>query len=185
MPQLLRDVPTLRLEIAGDGPCRPELRRLISELHLEKHAVLLGEVVDVPALLARASMFVLPSLMEGISLTLLEAMARGLPVVTTRIGGNPEVVLDGSTGILVPPQNPAELAAAMAWLARNPRAATEMGVAGRSRVVRHFDIRDTIARYETLYSQCRRSPFLPAAQGSPARVVQWDAAAQELPSLPY
>jgi glycosyltransferase involved in cell wall biosynthesis len=146
-----RDFPGLRLEIAGDGRCLVGLRWLAGELGLGERVTFLGEVRDVPALLARAALFVLPSRTEGISLTLLEAMARGLPLVTTRVGGNPEVVADGETGLLVPPGQPHELAAAMLSLLRDPDRGRRMGLAGRRRVEAHFEIRQMVARYEELY----------------------------------
>ena len=111
----------------------------------------LGEVGDIPTLLGRARLFVLPSQTEGISLTILEAMARGLPVVTTAVGGNPEVVVDGTTGLLVPAKNPAELAGAIRRLWNNPDQGRSMGQAGRRRAQEHFDIRKMIAEYERLY----------------------------------
>ena len=83
----------------------------------------LGEVRDIPALLSRARMFVQPSLSEGIPLTVLEAMARGLPVVATGVGGLPEVVIDGETGLLVPAADPPALAEAVLTLWRDPDAA--------------------------------------------------------------
>jgi glycosyltransferase involved in cell wall biosynthesis len=140
-----------RLEIAGDGPSRPMLEALAKELNLEDRARFLGRVDDVPALLGRASMLVLPSRMEGISLTLLEAMARGLPCVATRVGGNPEVVIDGETGLLVPSENPEALASAIQALGNDPERAAAFGQAGRARAERHFDIRRTVAIYEAIY----------------------------------
>ena len=113
--------PDLRIEVAGDGPCRGELGRLVGELGLDGCVSFLGEIHDVPALLARGAIFVLPSRSEGISLTLLEAMACGLPVVATRVGGTPEVVVDGETGLLVPPADPAALAEAVLQAAARPR----------------------------------------------------------------
>ena len=92
--------PAFALEIAGDGAMRLQLETLSQSLGLGDTVRFLGERNDIPALLANASMFILPSLTEGISLTLLEAMARGLPVVATSVGGNPEVVIDGKTGFL-------------------------------------------------------------------------------------
>ncbi|MBX9677906.1 MAG: glycosyltransferase [Gemmataceae bacterium] len=142
---------SFRLEIAGDGQCREDLHRLTRELKLEDHVTFLGEIRDVPALLARASLFVLPSRTEGISLTLLEAMARGLPVVTTRVGGNPEVVDDGKTGFLVPSQDPAELAVAILRMRADPAESQAMGRLGRHRVETHFDVRRMIRDYEELY----------------------------------
>lgn len=141
----------LRLEIAGAGPCLTDLRRLTAELRLERQVQFLGQVRDVPALLARAGLFVLPSRTEGISLTLLEAMASGLPVVTTRVGGNPEVVAEGETGLLVPPGDPPALADALQRLWHDAAARQRLGQAGRLRVVQNFDIRHMVAEYEELY----------------------------------
>jgi glycosyltransferase involved in cell wall biosynthesis len=146
-----RECPTFRLEIAGDGRCLPDLRRLADELALGEQVRFLGEVDDVPSVLSRAYLFVLPSLTEGLSLTLLEAMARGLPVLTTRVGGNPEVVVDGQTGLLIPPGDPPAMARAILRLLRDPAGTSRMGLAGRRRVEHHFEIRRMIADYEALY----------------------------------
>ncbi len=143
--------PSFRLEIAGGGDCLPALRDLAQKLGVDGHVHFLGEVRDIPALLARASLFVLPSLTEGISLTLLEAMARGLPIVTTRVGGNPEVVVEGETGLLVPARSPEELATAMLQLQADPERGRRMGLAGRARVENHFDVRRMVREYEDLY----------------------------------
>jgi glycosyltransferase involved in cell wall biosynthesis len=148
-----REDPAFRLEIAGDGVCLPELRGRTAELGLGECVRFLGEVRDVPGLLARASVFVLSSLTEGISLTLLEAMARGLPVVATRVGGNPEVVAEGETGLLVPPRDPAALAGALLQVRRDPDRARGLGLAGRRRVEGHFDVRRMVDDYEELYLQ--------------------------------
>jgi len=146
-----RTSPTLCLEVAGDGPCMADLRRLTDELRLNGRVQLLGQVREVPQLLARAGVFVLPSRTEGISLTLLEAMASGLPVVTTRVGGNPEVVEDGVTGVLVPPGDPAALAGSLLRLWNEPEERRRLGNDGRSRVEEHFDIRRMVAKYQHLY----------------------------------
>jgi sugar transferase (PEP-CTERM/EpsH1 system associated) len=147
----VRQRPDFRLEIAGDGAVMPNLRRLAEELSLGEQVTFLGQVRDVAGLLSRASAFVLPSLSEGISLTLLEAMARGLAVVATRVGGNPEVVADGETGLLVPPQSPDALAAALLRLQSHPDQARAMGEAGRRRVETVFDVQRMVREYELLY----------------------------------
>jgi glycosyltransferase involved in cell wall biosynthesis len=147
---IVRVQPRFKLAVAGDGPCMLELSSLAAELHLTKHVEFLGMVHDVPALLERASLFVLASISEGVSLTLLEAMARGLPVVATRVGGTPEVVTR-ETGVLVPPRAPEALAAAMLRLVENPVRAERLGAAGRKRVEQCFDIRRMVADYERLY----------------------------------
>jgi glycosyltransferase involved in cell wall biosynthesis len=152
-----RSDPTFRVEIAGDGPCLPDLQRRVAELELNESVTFLGLVRDVPGLLARAGLFVLPSLTEGISLTLLEAMACGLPVAATGVGGTPEVVAEGVTGLLTPSADPAALAAAILRLRREPELARHLGAAGRQRIERHFDVRRMVAAYERLYLGERKS----------------------------
>lgn len=148
---VVRQDPDFRLEIAGDGPCMPSLRQSAASLGLDEYVRFLGQVRDVPALLARAGMFVLSSLSEGISLTLLEAMASGLPIVATRVGGNPEVVRDGETGLLVPPENPDALAKTLLRLRGDRDTCVRFGAAGRRRIEARFDIRRMVAEYELLY----------------------------------
>jgi glycosyltransferase involved in cell wall biosynthesis len=160
VPQVARVLPQFRVEIAGDGPCRAALERLGAELGVAERVRFLGEVRDVPALLARARLFVLPSQTEGISLTILEAMASGLPVVATRVGGSPEVV-EGGTGVLVPPRDPEALAHAIVRVAGNPDEALLMGRAARRRVEAHFDVRKMVEQYAALYA---------LDQGEPSRV---------------
>jgi glycosyltransferase involved in cell wall biosynthesis len=151
IPSIIEVMPGFRLEIAGDGPCRAELMDLARELHLGEHVRFLGEVGDVSALLGRASLFVLPSQSEGISLTILEAMARGLPVVATKVGGTPEVVEDGNTGLLVAARDPAALARGILQIVGNPQEAQRLGLAARQRAEMHFDVRKMVAQYEALY----------------------------------
>jgi glycosyltransferase involved in cell wall biosynthesis len=143
--------PDFRLEIAGNGRLRSELRQLAATLGLEKHVRFLGEVRDIPGLLRRARLFVLPSRTEGISLTILEAMASGLPVLTTNVGGNPEILRCGTTGLLVPSANPAALANGLVELWSHPEDGRLMGCAGRRRVESHFDVRHMVKQYQRLY----------------------------------
>ena len=147
-----REHPEFRLQVAGDGPCRGALEALAAEIGVADRVAFLGEVGDVPGLLAEAGLFALSSLTEGIPVTVLEAMARGLPVVATRVGGVPEVVVEGETGLLVAPGDPAALAEALARLLRDPDGARAMGLAGRRRAERHFDVRRMVADYEAIYS---------------------------------
>jgi glycosyltransferase involved in cell wall biosynthesis len=142
---------TFRLHIAGEGPIMNDLQRLAADLGLRDRAVFLGRTRNVAAAMAGASLFVLSSLTEGVSLALLEAMAMGLPAVATRVGGNVEVIVDGDTGLLVPPQSPQGLAAAMLKIYRDPGLARAMGQAGRQRVEANFDAKRMVARYEALY----------------------------------
>jgi sugar transferase (PEP-CTERM/EpsH1 system associated) len=146
----------LRVAIAGGGPCRRDLERFAAGLGLGDRIAFLGEVRDVPPVLARARMFVLPSRSEGIPLTVLEAMACGLPVVATRVGGLPEVVDEGVTGLLVPSADPAALADAMARIWNDPERRERMGRAGRRRAEDRFDVRRMVAQYELLYREGTR-----------------------------
>lgn len=143
--------PAFRLEIAGDGVCMDELQAMVRELGLENQIRFLGQIRDVRVALERASLFILPSLREGVSLTLLEAMACGLPVVATRVGGNPEVVKEGETGLLVPARSPGELAQAILSLLQDPDLLQRMGLAARQRIEQHFDIRSMVSKYEEIY----------------------------------
>jgi glycosyltransferase involved in cell wall biosynthesis len=151
VPVVLATCPDFRLEVAGDGPCREALAALAAELRLGDRVRFLGTVGDVPALLARARLFVLSSLTEGVSLTLLEASARGLPIVATAVGGNPEVVADGITGLLVPAASPDALAGCVLRLWGDVALRTRMGEAGRKRVEERFDVRRMVAAYEAMY----------------------------------
>jgi sugar transferase (PEP-CTERM/EpsH1 system associated) len=143
--------PGFRLTVVGDGPDQARLLALSEELGLGEHVCFLGFRSDVSALLGAADVFVLSSLTEGISLTLLEAMAAGLPVVATDVGGNREVVVPGQTGLLVPAGSPAALAGAVLEVLHRPEQAQAMGAAGRRRVEEQFSLRHTVAQYERLY----------------------------------
>ncbi len=149
----VRQVPRFRLRIAGAGPCAADLAARARELRLDAAVEFLGEVGDIPALLRRASLFVLPSRTEGLPLTVLEAMASGLPVVATRVGGTPEAVVDGVSGVLVPPGEPMSLAAALCRVYSDPAAGAQMGLAGSRRVQELFDVRTMVSQYESLYEE--------------------------------
>ena len=153
VPLVLQRVPDFRLRIVGEGSERPRMEQLIRELRIENHVTLVGASDDVPGELRRAGFYVASSRKEGVSLTLLEAMAIGLPVVTTDVGGNPEVVEDGITGRLVPSGNPQELATAIVRMCDEQSNWQSMGRAGRRRVEANFDITRMIEAYENLYRE--------------------------------
>jgi len=140
-----------RLKVVGDGELRDELPKWRDDLGITDVVNLLGNREDIDVLLAEARVFVLSTNTEGLSISLLEAMAASLPVVATAVGGNPEVVVDGQTGFLVPPKSPGVLADKLAWLIEHPSEAAAMGRAGRERVERHFDVRQTVREYEQIY----------------------------------
>ncbi len=157
---LLRAVATLpafwRLLLVGDGAEMERLAALRDELGLGGRALLLGQRRDIPALLNAADVFALSSLSEGVSLALLEAMAVGLPAVVTEVGGNPEVVLPGATGLLLPPGLPHELALALLEALDDPARAAAWGRAGRERVLERFSLEGMARAYAALYREVDR-----------------------------
>lgn len=150
------EIPHVHLSLVGDGPERGELDALRQRLGLNGCVSLLGMRDDVNALLRQFDVFVLPSLSEGISNALLEAMAAGLPVVATNVGGNPEVVQHGVTGLLVPPQDSRALADALLQLLSDPDARQAMGRKGRERVEAHFSLSVMAQRYGEIYEAALR-----------------------------
>jgi glycosyltransferase involved in cell wall biosynthesis len=148
------------LHIAGDGPLRAALERQAGELHISRYVVFHGLVHDVAGLLMSADIFVLASRSEGLGIAAIEAMAASKPVVASLVGGLPEVVVDGATGLLVPSTrvvdgagevDPNALAQAILQLLDSPAVAEAMGRAGRARYETHFAVPAFIDRYQALY----------------------------------
>lgn len=139
--------------ILGRGQLLEQLRHTATELGIDHHVMFLGFREDVPALLRAMDIFVLPSLSEGLSLALLEAMAAGKAVVATNVGGNPEVVLDRQTGLLVPSEDAPALADAILLLLRDPALAERLGESGRIRVDKEFSVTAMAQRYDALYGE--------------------------------
>ena len=144
---------SLRLAMIGDGTLYPEVRELLETAGMADLAWLPGARNDIAGLLRSLDVFALPSLAEGISNTVLEAMASGVPVVATRVGGNPELVAEGETGALVAPGDEEGLAAALTGYAGDPKARWEHGAAARRRAVRQFSIDAMVASYLALYER--------------------------------
>jgi glycosyltransferase involved in cell wall biosynthesis len=153
LAQVLPQRPNARLVLVGEGPELRGIQELLRLHRLEAHVRLLGLRNDVARLLPGADLFLLTSISEGIPLTVIEAMAAGLPVVSTRVGGLPEVVEEGRTGLLVPSGDPARLAQAICELAAKPSLREEMGRVGRQRAEAVFSERLMHARYEQLYRE--------------------------------
>lgn len=149
-PELQANV---RLVMVGDGPLRAQAQQLLDEAGLGAQCWLPGERSDVAEVMQGLSCFVLPSLAEGISNTILEAMACGLPVIATDVGGNAELVSAGHTGSIVPAANPHALAEAMLRMMQDLGAAARMGAAGRADVERRFSLQAMVASYQSLYDQ--------------------------------
>jgi glycosyltransferase involved in cell wall biosynthesis len=148
----LARLPDARVAIAGRGAEEQPLRQLAVELGLADRVHLLGLRDDVGTVLAAGDVFVQPSLSEGLPLAVLEAMASGLPVVATRVGGVHEAVADGTTGFLVPPGDPAALAAALARVLESPDRGAALGSAGRARVEAEFSVARMADHYRSLYA---------------------------------
>lgn len=147
---------SVRLVIAGDGPEKVGLEILAQKLGISAYVEFLGFREDIPAIVNSLDVFVLSSLTEGISLTLLEAMAASKPIVATDVGGNPEVVIDGKTGFLVAAQNPQVMADKILAILNDPALAQRMGMAGRQRVGQIFSLDCMTDAYEKVYQEIFR-----------------------------
>lgn len=145
------DEPRLHLAIVGEGPDRPRVERAIAASALGGAVTLLGHRHDARALMAGFDIYVNSSISEGVSLTLLEAMSAGLPVVATSVGGTPEVVVHNETGLLAPARSPAALAACLTRLATDPGCAHDCGRAGRRRLLDYFTLDRMVGGYVPLY----------------------------------
>jgi len=158
---LIQRFKNVRFLIVGDGASRKELEEYSAQLGLNKHVVFLGFRLDVPTLLSEISVSVLPTLSEGLSNSLLEAMAASVPVVATTVGGNSEVVQGGITGLLVPPRDAEALARAIGRLLEQPWLGIKFGLAGRDRVTERFALeqmtRATARLYEGLMERSGKS----------------------------
>jgi glycosyltransferase involved in cell wall biosynthesis len=150
---LVRDLPAVRVLIAGGGDEEQALRSLIAAHGLEEHVLMLGPRRDVPDILAGCDVAVCSSDFEGLPLSVMEYMAAGKPVVGTRVGGVPDLVEDGVTGLLVPPRDAPALAGALRALLTQPQRAAAMGVRGRERQRREFDLGVFLRRFEALYEE--------------------------------
>lgn len=144
--------PRLKLAIVGDGPLLPAVRAQVEQLGLQDAVWLPGARTDIAALLRTFSIFALPSLAEGTPVSMLEAMACGLPVVASRVGGIPEVLDDGAQGLLVPVGDVEALAQALARHARDADLRAAHGRAARARVEERFSLRAMVAAYGALYA---------------------------------
>ncbi|TVP58433.1 MAG: glycosyltransferase family 1 protein [Gemmatimonadales bacterium] len=153
LPIIARECPEARVLLVGHTEGLDPLLERAEALDVRDRLIVTGFRSDVDRLYPLMTVSVLTSLSEGLSITLLESMRNGLPVVATRVGGNPEVVEDGETGILVPPGDPEAFGSAVVKLLGDPALRKSMGRAGRDRVKRHFSISTVARRYESLYGE--------------------------------
>ncbi len=161
---LIRAMPCVEnatLVIVGDGAERAFLEELARELGVSGRILWAGYRPDVHKLLPAFDVFVQPSRFEGLPTTVIEAMAAGLPVVATAVGGTPEVVEDGVTGLLVPPADPAALAQAINHLLGDPPLRLALGRAGRERAAKQFSVEQMVRQTEALYMElCREKSVI-------------------------
>lgn len=156
IPEVLRQVPDARFVIAGEGELRKPLEHQIRQLHLEKHVTLTGFRPDALSLHKAFDVFVMSSVTEGLGTSLLDAMACGKPVVATAVGGIPEVVVDGQTGLLVPPRDHRATAAAIVRLLSDRALRERMGAAGLARVREKFSVERMVDDTLRIYQRVKR-----------------------------
>jgi sugar transferase (PEP-CTERM/EpsH1 system associated) len=146
-----RSASRLRLVLVGDGPVRPAVERLVQEERLGERVWLAGERADIAEVMRGLDCFVLPSLGEGISNTILEAMATRLPVIATRVGGNAELIESGLTGLLVPPADSDALADALGHYSTDRAVARRHAKAARRLAQSRFSLARMVTDYCSLY----------------------------------
>lgn len=165
---LQAEVPGIRFDIVGDGELRGDLEARARDMGLASTVRFLGQRRDVPELMRGFDCFALSSVIEGMPNALLEAMALGRPVVTTAAGGSREVVLDGESGLVVPPRDAAALAGAIRRVVQQPELAARLAAAGQKRVREHFSLDAMIESLDQLYrSELTRAGF-PSDAARPA-----------------
>lgn len=171
--RVVEGIPDAILLVVGNGSQEPRVRSLAEELGLGGAVRFLGFRLDIPEILQALDLFVLSSSSEGLSLTLLEAEAAGLPIVATRVGGNPEVVADGRSGILVPSGEPEPLAGALARLLQDPALRARMGAEGRDLYRAQFTLDSMVRGYQRLYRRLAGEPAVDdTGAPAPAEMVE-------------
>ena len=151
--EAMSHIPEAILVLAGSGPERAVLETQAQMLAIADRICFLGHRTDIPDLLACCDLFVLPSIYEGLPLSILEAMAAGKPVVASAVGGTPEAVLDGVSGLLVPPGDSMALAKAIKCLLGQPSLAAQMGAAGKARVQQMFSVDMMVRQVSQTYEE--------------------------------
>ncbi len=149
----------LRLLLIGDGPLRTQAQAMLQQANALDLCWLPGSRDDTPVILRGMDIFVLPSLAEGISNTILEAMASGLPVIATQVGGNSELVIEGQTGALVPAADPEAMADALQRYIEDPELRHKQGQQGRQCIEREFSLAYMVQRYQSVYDDVLKEKY--------------------------
>lgn len=150
--------PVCQVLLVGEGPAEQSLRALSKRLGISARVAFAGVRRDIPEVLSLLNIFILPSLYEGFGIAILEAMAAGKPVVATMVGGIPEFVVSGQSGLLVPPGDAPALARAIKQLLDEPEKARAMGRQGQEHVTKHYSIESVVRQHEQLYELCLAHP---------------------------
>jgi glycosyltransferase involved in cell wall biosynthesis len=153
VPTIIEACPRARFLLVGRGNQEVHLKEQVRKLGIERYVHFLGLRQDISRLLSIMDVFVLPSLSEGLSVATLEAMASARPVVATRVGGNPELIVDGETGILVPSEDSRALAVSIAGLLLDRDCSKNLGQEGRARVKMRFHLSLMLNEYRKLYEE--------------------------------
>ena len=148
-----RHIPGLRVLVVGEGPLRAKLKANTRALHLDVVVSFLDWRDDVASLMSASDLFVLPSTRESFGLVILEALALRVPVIATRVGGVPEIIRTGETGILVEPRDPAALAEAMIWTLANPAQARQLARHGQAVVRQRFSLEAMVKATNRVYHE--------------------------------
>ncbi|HYQ47784.1 MAG TPA: glycosyltransferase family 4 protein, partial [Thermodesulfovibrionales bacterium] len=156
VPAVVREFPRARFLIVGDGPRRQELERMAEDMNIRQYLIFTGFVEDIGALYACTDIAILSSWSEGLPQSVLQALACSVPVIATRVGGVPEVVIPGKTGILVEAGDHEGLAREIIAVLREPAAARQMALAGKEFVKGRHSIQHMLDRLEGVYTRGRR-----------------------------
>src|SRR5262249_39564863 len=169
---LRHSFPSLRLLIAGEGPDRARIEELVSQQRLHGCVTIAGQQTDVSRVYASIDIFVLPSLNEGLPMTLLEAMAASKPIIATRVGAVPTIITDGETGLLIDPANETSLTKALLRLLADPGLCRHLAHRAREHVERHYTAAVMIQKYGGMYRAvltrrgCHEATQVPARMGA-------------------
>jgi len=169
VPRVLARYPDVEFQIVGEGPCRARLMDQARDGGVLPHVQFMGHRDDVPAILASSDVFVLSSESEASPNVIIEAMAAGLPVVASNVGGIPELVTEAVTGHLVPPADPNALASAILDLLDHPDRAIAFGEAARARIEQQYSFDRMVAQFESLYTSRSIDPARSNVRNSSGR----------------
>jgi len=149
--ETMKNYSRIKVLLVGSGSLKSNLKKMANELGISEATIFLDKRRDIVQILDSIDLYVMPSLQEGLSITLLEALAMGKPVIATAVGGNPEVIVDGESGLLIPAKDYRALSGAIISLLNNRQKAKQLGLKAMERVSKEFDIKKAVQKIESLY----------------------------------